>query len=555
MKTKNNKGIFTAILLVTACLFGACDDFLDYAPNDRNTLDNFFQSPEDLLAATGPLYNQVWFDFNDKFFYGLGDGRSNNLFSPYSDKSNDYITAYVTFTETQLTGSLGSAWQSFYNVIAQSNNVITNIRDFAKNVSDEQKNAATGEARFMRGTAYWYLASLWGDVVVYEDQSKLIDNYLVSKTQSLDVMEFAIRDLEFAAKYLPETAASGRLTRYSAFGMLAKAYLSMAGLKGNGVNSGIRSQEYLDLAAKAAKIVCESAQYQLLDNYAELFKIQNNNNVESLFALQWIPNGDYGVTNTQQAYFAYSTLITGDDTDWGKWAVASMDMMNFYDNRDQTRRKATWMGKGDFYPEINTANGGLTVDNTAHNMANVKKGIVGSAKDNDNKVSRMNSALNTYMLRLADVYLLYAEAILGNNASTDNAEALKYFNKVRTRTKDLPAITDKITYKDIQYERRVELAMEGQYWYDLLRRAYYQQQEVLNYLNDQQREKEYAFDPIDFTITPSDNAASHDVAPATPERLLLPIPESEIAKNPLLSQAQPAIPYSFTESKITDLFE
>ncbi|MDR3219841.1 MAG: RagB/SusD family nutrient uptake outer membrane protein, partial [Dysgonamonadaceae bacterium] len=321
MKTKNK---FIAILFVflAAFTFSACEDFLDYAPNDRDTMDNFFQSPADLQVATAPLYNQVWFDFNDKFYYGLGEGRGNNLFAPYTGKNDDYITAFVTLTETQLTGPLVSAWQSFFNVIAQSNNTIKNIREKAKNVTEEQKNAAIAEARFMRGTAYWYIASLWGDAIIIEDNTFLIDNFVVPKNPRLDVMEFAVRDLEFAAKHLPEKLpAAGRLTKYSALGMLSRAYLSMAGLKGEGVNSGVRSQEYLDLAAKAAKVVCESSEYKLMDNYADLFLIKSNNNSESLFALQWIANGDYGVTNTQQAYFAYFSLITGDDAAWGQWAI------------------------------------------------------------------------------------------------------------------------------------------------------------------------------------------------------------------------------------------
>ena len=157
------------------------------------------------------------------------------------------------------------------------------------------------------------------------------------------------------------------------------------------------------------------------------------------------------------------------------------------------------------------------------------------------------------MLRLADVYLLYAEALLGNNNSTSNAEALKYFNLVRTRTKELTALTS-ITYENIRKERRVELAMEGQYWYDLVRRSYYQQQEVLNYLNNQEREAIYTYTPAANTAVKKDDAPSHDVAVATPDKLLLPIPESEISKNPLLSRDRKPEPYNFTEEKI-NLFE
>jgi hypothetical protein len=113
-------------------------------------------------------------------------------------------------------------------------------------------------------------------------------------------------------------------------------------------------------------------------------------------------------------------------------------MMSEYEREDSLRRKATFMAYGDVYPEINKANGGYLYEK-ATDRCNVKKGVVGSTKDTDGKSSRMNSALNTYMIRLAEVYLNYAEAILGNNASTTDAKALQYFNMVRARAKYLHA--------------------------------------------------------------------------------------------------------------------
>lgn len=90
-------------------------------------------------------------------------------------------------------------------MIGQSNNTINNIRDKAKNVTAEQRHEAIAEARFMRGTAYWYLASLWGDAIIVTDNAKLVTNPIVPKNPRIDVMEFAIRDLEYAAKdHLPK---------------------------------------------------------------------------------------------------------------------------------------------------------------------------------------------------------------------------------------------------------------------------------------------------------------------------------------------------------------
>jgi starch-binding outer membrane protein, SusD/RagB family len=542
---KTRKILYSTLIITFSLVWTSCDNFLDISPEDRITEENFYQSEEDFKAATAPLYNKVWFDFNDKFYYGLGDGRSYNLFAPYSD----YIYPFSDLSETGLTGPLVSAWQSFYNVIQQSNKVIIGITK--SSVDEDIKKQYIAEARFMRGTAYWYLASLWGNVIICENPDALVNNPVVHTNPITDVYEFVMRDLEYAAKYLPEQdAQSGRLTKYSAFGMLSRIYLSYSGYSDN-PNSGTRDEAYLELAKKAAEMVITNSPYELMDNYADLFMIENNNNSESMFALQWVPNGDYGVTNTQQAYFACGSEITGDDAAWGYWTRASNDVLYEYESAD-TRRKATWMGYGDFYAEINKANGGFTYEKTQQAL-NVKKGVVGSTKDNAS-ISRMNSALNTYMMRLAEVYLNYAEATLGNNASTSNADVLLYFNKLRTRA----GLEEKnsLTYDDIIHERRVELCMEGQYWYDLVRRAYYKQQEVVNYITAQDRGTivPILYETATNTVTVDDSreTTSRSIGNVDESIFLMPYPESEVVQNPLLKEAP--VPYVFTEDRITDLF-
>ncbi|MFV0591589.1 MAG: RagB/SusD family nutrient uptake outer membrane protein [Draconibacterium sp.] len=542
---KANKILYAILAVISLSLWTGCDDFLTSTPDDRITGDNFYQNEDDFKAATAPLYNKVWFDFNDKFYYGLGDGRSYNLYAPYSD----YIYPFSDLSETGLTGPLVSAWSSFYNVIQQSNKVIIGITESP--VENAVKNQYIAEARFMRGTAYWYLASLWGDVIISENPNALVTNPIVNTNTFSSVYEFAMRDLEYAAKYLPEEAAQdGRLTKFAAFGMLSRIYLSYSGYSDN-PNSGTRSQEYLDLAKKAAEKVFEGSSYELMEDYADLFKIENNNNSESMFALQWVPNGDYGVINTQQAYFAAGSEITGDDAAWGYWTRASYDILLEYEKTD-LRRKATWMGYGDYYPEINKSNGGYTYDKTEQAL-NVKKGVVGSTKDNAS-ISRMNSALNTYMLRLAEVYLNYTEAVLGNNASTSDGTALMYFNKLRTRA-GLESLTS-LTFEDIRKERRIELCMEGQYWYDMVRRAYYKQQEVINFITAQDRGtiSPFLYDIETNTATYDDSRTpgTRAIGDIDASIFLLPYPESEVVQNPLLKETP--VPYEFTEERITDLF-
>jgi hypothetical protein len=330
--------------------------------------------------------------------------------------------------------------------------------------------------------------------------------------------------------------------------MLSRVYLSFSGLS-DGANSGTRSQEYLDFAKMAAAKAINEGPYVLMNDYEELFKIENNNNSESMFALQWVPNGDYGVTNPHQAFFALGSEITGDDAAWGAWTRATYNVLLQYERNDR-RRKATWMAAGDFYPEINRANGGYLVDHE-NTYVNVKKGVVGSTKDNP-AISRMNSGLNTYMLRLGEVYLNYAEAELGNNESTSDPIALMYVNQLRARA----GLSSKSTlnFQDLQKERRLELAMEGQFWYDLVRWSYYEPQQVISYIQNQGRDLDIPFTynaaTNTVTIDETRDIQSRAVGPIDPSIFLLPYPESEVVQNPRLRENP--VPYEFTEERRTD---
>lgn len=562
---KNNKYLLIAMIAGLFTWTGCVDDFLTQTNNTNPNQDNFIDSKEALDALTAPLYSVVWWQFNEKFYYGMGDGRANNLTAMYSN----YIFPYTNITETSLTATLLDAWGSFYNVIAQSNNTINTIQNKSKGVTELQKTQSIAEARFMRGLAYWYLGSLWGKAVIYENTEALVNNFVVPPHKRSDVIEFAIRDLEFAAKNLPEEASkAGRLTKYSAFGMLSRVYLSMAGLTDSGeytgsnlvtdYNRGTRNSYYLDLAKKAALKVAKESSYKLLDDYGDLFTYAHNNNSESLFSLQWVAGHPdaigWGANNPQQAFFAWESMITNDGAAWGNATYASYNLVSEYDPNDRERRHATICTYGEFYPELCKAQGGYTYGVTTggyKEKCNIKKWVNGSLADNGVN-QKQSSGLMTTMLRLAEVYLNLAEATLANNASTTDETALLYFNKVRERAG--MSVKPSITYEDLRYERRIELALEGQYWYDLVRRAYYKQQEVVNYMNNQDRNASYIYDETEPTqYAKKADATPGTVSVATVNSLLLPLPDTDTSKNPLL-KGDP-VDFTFTEAKITDLYE
>jgi hypothetical protein len=349
----------------------------------------------------------------------------------------------------------------------------------------------------------------------------------------------------------------------------------MAGLTGDGAfngsniadnpNRGSRNEYYLDLAKKAAMKVVNESSFELMENYGDLFTYENNNCKEAMFQLQWLAGSNdalpWGTTNPIQAFFGWSTMVA-DGTNWGNATYSSWDLVDAYDPKDVVRRHATICVYGDAYPELYKKGGGYTYGITEEGYTekcNIKKYVIGT--NDDHGVSyRQSNGLNTHMLRLAEVYLNLAEAILGNNASTTDATALEYFNKVRKRAgMTEKAAGEAITPQDINYERRIELAMEGQYWYDLLRRGYYEQDKVVQYLNSQNRNAGYRY--IDDT-TPDDGVKMYEfrsegtgVFPATARHLLLPISDTDKGKNKYLDTAKyPAETYVFGEDKITDLY-
>ena len=578
MKTKY---IISTIALTGVLALTGCEDFLEQKNTHDLNQQTFFDSEAALRAATAPLYNYVWAGFNDKFYYGMGDGRANNITAQYSD----YIYPYTNLSETSLSQGLTDAWNSFYSVVAQANNTINNITDYsAPTLSEDSKRASIAEARFMRGTAYWYIASLWGVGIIYTNTSSMVNNYVVPANPGVDVIEFAIRDLEYAAKYLPKTPAdAGRVTCYSAYGMLSRVYLSMAGLTTDGLyngsnvatdfNRGTRNQTYLDLAKRAAlKVIAESGA-GLIDNYGDLFAAKSfNNNSESLFQLQWLPATQANSSacgNTMVRFLAWSTMVADKDA-WGGATYCSWNLWEeFKTYKDETlgktvddavRRHYSVASYGEFYPDMNMKNGGYTygeTENPGNQGANIKKYVIGTTADNGGISEPGNSGTNTYMMRLAEVYLNYTEAVLGNSASTTDTE---YFNRVRTRAK--MESKKSITYEDLRHERRMEFAFEGQYWYDLVRRSYYRQQEVINYMNHQQRNASYEYQTESgvYEISPDYVEPGIGVATATANSLILPMSDTDQSKNPYLKPDTggnlQTVAYEFGEKEVSeeDLF-
>ncbi len=513
------------ILLCCAAIAGCKKSFLDRPSTSQISSDNFYQSPSDLRLATANLYGGApWWQWQQPWLL-LGDVLPGTaLYSYYGDLMQLY-----TRTITAQNGIVSSGWTGLYNVIAQCNMVINAINQSSASIPVVNKNQAIAEARFIRAVAYYHLVVYWGAVPIIEDNTKLVNNPLLNRNTVSDVYKFITLDLTYASQNLPVSDQPGRVTTWSAQGMLGKVYLTMSGWG----QSGSRNQALLDSAQKYAGNVCKNSGLNLFPSYYDLFKTQNNNNPESLFALQWAPGVGYGFGNVLPVYFSPSSTINAQKTGGWETLQITWDLYQMYTAKDTVRRKATIMLTGDYYPELDAADGGYTSTGIC-----MKKHIIGNEKDNNSPtMTEWSSPEDFAMLRLADVYLVYAEAILGNNASTANGDALLYFNKVRARAGVNPATI--LSADTILRERRIELAFEGQYWIDMVRLSYYNPAKAVNILNSQKRYT-FTYDPVAKVATP-DTTATVATLPATISSFTLPIPASEVSTDPKL--AQPPVPY------------
>jgi starch-binding outer membrane protein, SusD/RagB family len=523
MKSINK--LFIPLLLLVA-VAGCKKNFLDRPSLSQIASNNFYQTTAEIRLATANLYGGAsWWQWHSNGFLQFGDVLSGNgTTGQYQGTDNNELFA-VNLSASN--GYVQNSWTGLYNIIGQCNNTILGIQKYAPvTVTAEDKNAAIAEARFIRGYAYFNLVLHWGAVPIVEDNSKLIKEPLLNRIIVSDVYKFITNDLTYAAQNLPVTDVAGRVTTWSAQGMLSKVYLTMAGLGGNGA----RNQAFLDSAKKYAGNVCKTSGKTLFPSYYDLFKVKNNDVPEVLFAFQWAAGVGYGNGNTLNNYAPSNTIMPKKGGAWASMKP-TYDLYLLYSNKDTVRRKATFMINGDYFPELNAAGGGYKATGSS-----LKKHIVGNDIDNSSPLMDLwSSPEHDPVLRLADVYLIYAEAIMGSNTTTSNPEALLYYNKVRTRAGVDPLST--ITLDTLISERRIEFAFEGNYWMDLVRLSYWQPAKALAIINAQNR---LFFNYAAGVATPDTNPVV-SVLPATASSFTLQIPASELTANPKL--AEPPVSY------------
>ncbi|MBC9935031.1 RagB/SusD family nutrient uptake outer membrane protein [Chitinophaga qingshengii] len=463
------------ILTLSAC----SKDFINLAPQSNQTTSTFFKTASDFEQGVNAIYdglqsNQTY----GKTYYYLMEVRSDNTDIWDRGALAGVASQIDFFTEVTTNPFVSDGYAGAYVIITRANAVLDQID--ASAIPDASKKQYKGEALFLRALSYFNLVRLYGPVPLVTKMETTSQALNHKRNAVAEVYGQIENDLQAAASLLPAVYTNvndyGRATAGSAWGLLGKVRVT---------------QKKWNDALAALKNVTG---YNLLTDYADLYKPANVVNSEILFAVRYKKGlnpseGNNYFADMVPVSFYYNGVLYGGSNN----NRPTHDLVAAYESGDKRL--------------------GVSLDTTYNNSAtNVVKGNY-VKKYLDVPGATNDGGSNFPVLRYADILLLQAEALneQGYNPATGVGTAFGFLNAVRTRAglpekkpADLP---DQASFRAAVFqERRVELAFENDRWFDLARST-----------NGVAVLQAYLKQEYNLT-TPVLNA----------DRLLFPIPQSEI---------------------------
>ncbi len=459
---------------------GSCHkDLLEPVPESILTTINFYNSAKDLDQAVLGIYSRM--QARKPTDYLLFEIPSDNLYAS-SNTSVSGANALDVLAFTPDNEIVANFWDTNYNIIFRANSVLANI-DRPIDYKGTAKDQLIGEAKFMRALTYFDLVRTYGGVPKVITLLSAEDALKVPRATEADIYNLVVEDLNDAISKLPQTMVRGRASKGAAIALLGKVY--------------VFQKKWPEAETQLAKLFTAPYTYALQANFADLWKLTNESNSESVFAMPYIegtnahglstafiPNGgaagivDRGAEVALPSWSLHKKYITGD---YRKAATLTEILIA------PNKTAGTW------YPYVAK----YAVPHT-----------YGS------------SGLDLPVIRFADVVLLYAETLYELNRPAD---ALIQLNKVRqrafgnaTQNYTLQDITLRANFVDKLFlERQLEFAYENERWYDLVRSG--------KYLNFTAEERPY---------NPATNTALSVSVATRADLKYFPIPLREISKAP-----------------------
>ena len=491
------------LALVLLTFISACndEDFVKEEPLDFLTPSNAYNTPEGIESGIIGMYSDLrekWFTFSNQAYTLHGNGTDVG-YDGETPGGQRFLTNYLTSVTPQ-NAQIEGWWNSVYAEIQSANVIIKAINDMDDSLwaNEGEKNSALAEAMFFRAWSYRFAVTLWGDVPLVLDVTAgaKVDYNRAPKAEIYEQIE---KDLTFAANYLPVPGSEpspGRLTQGAALHLLTEIYLA---------------QDKCQLAIDAATSVIQDFGYSLMterfgaqndvfgsgDVYWDLFRYGNQNpplNTEAIWTVQFEPNLELGGSSHYWSgiYGPRLVKIVNDPDGKPAFANGSSDTLGiqvartrgtnlvFYDiwkgDWDNDIRNAEHNIKRNFYYEnpesayygkkidlskYPTGSRNLLKDTTNYIYPFFMKGwepVVQATIADPTRGGGGAVSTDFYMMRLAETYLLRAEAYLCLN--NDRALAAKDINTVRSRANASPVLPADVDIDYILDERIRELYFE-----------------------------------------------------------------------------------------------
>ena len=477
-------------LLLFFFVINSCN-VLDEEPFTQPSTENFYQNETDALAALTATYARLK--------SGIGYYKQQfmpTLFAPSDQGLSTYL--YNEFKRgivTSTNQSLNNLWKELYLGIREANNVIAKVPDIE--MDEELKNRIIAEAKFLRALNYFNLVRCFGEVPLRLTPIEAGNDQGLAVSSIVEIYDSIIDDLNYASIYCwgrnesrgNYTNDLGRATNTAAHALLAKVYTRIASCKRT-ANEGILGNEpYLEFSEsylsyyQYAKDHCDSAisgqGFNLtssLEEWVSIFDADNGNNQEMIFDVQGSSLVGQG-TAVSNLFTPRNAGLSGSGFGGNNKLKPLFinNMIDKFDNRYQNSIITQY--------ETATRQFNINPWSTGYIPTNLETGNtlgtlwqVWTAKYIDTEATtEYTSRQNWHVIRLADVYLMRAEA--NAEISTDPSAANPDINILRTRVEmnevDYSSMTIEDFREEILRERAVELYMEGHRFFDLTRFGVY----------------------------------------------------------------------------------
>tara|TARA_B100001093_G_scaffold403823_1_gene391900 strand:- start:523 stop:2097 length:1575 start_codon:yes stop_codon:yes gene_type:complete len=488
MKNKSIKYYITIFLVIAS--FTSCN-VLDEEPFTQPSTENFYQNETDALAALTSVYARLKSgigyykqQFMPTLFASSDQGLSTYLY-------NEFKRGIVTSTNQ----SLNNLWKELYLGIRDANNVIANVPDIE--MDEELKNRIIGEAKFLRALNYFNLVRCFGEVPLRTQPVEAGNDQGLPVSSIVEIYDLIIDDLNFAANHCwgrNETRGNytndlGRATNTAAHAILAKVYTRIASSKRTASEGVLGNDLYLEFPEsyvnyyQYAKDECDSAisgqGFNLsgsLEEWVSIFDADNGNNPEMIFDVQ-------GSSLTGQGT-AVSNLFTPRNAGLSGSGFGGNNKLkplfinnriDKFDNRFQNSIITQYETSTRIF-NINQWSTGYVPTNTETGNTLGTLWQIWTAKYIDSEATtEYTSRQNWHIIRLADVYLMRAEANaeISSNPAAANDDINILRNRVGMSEVDYSSFIMTSFREELLKERAVELYMEGHRFFDLTRFGVY----------------------------------------------------------------------------------